>query len=208
MNEEEGRKQLAMMARLSFYRRLTFGAGGNLSLRLDHKTALITPSGMVKGLLTPEQMIVVDIATGRATGGRPSMETPFHTSLYRARKDVGAVVHLHPPSCTTLAILGRGVRPAITPEGVLVLGNFVPTVEYATPGSEELAERIVSSLGVGSACLLQSHGALTTGQDIVDAFSRMETLEYIASLQLRCEQLGVLEDLPEEEIARMMSKSS
>lgn len=208
MNEEHARRDLAAIAKLAYDRRLTFGAGGNLSLRLDEGTALITPSGAIKGLLTPEQMIRVDIATGRSADGKPSMETPFHTGLYRSRPEVGAVVHLHPPSCTVLAVRGHMLRPAITPEGVLVLGNFVPTIDYATPGSEELAKNIINGLGASQACLLQSHGALTVGKDVLDAFSRMETMEYIATLQLRCEELGDLEDLPEEEISRLLFKYS
>lgn len=206
MDEERGRNDLATVSRLSYDRRLTFGSGGNLSLRLDASTVLITPSGTIKGLLSPEQMIRVDLDTGRSEGGRPSMETPFHTGIYRSRPEVGAVVHLHPPSCTVLAILGRELRPAITPEGVLVLGRDVPMIGYATPGTEELAEKVVTGLAKGPAGLLRSHGALTVGRDIMEAFGRMETLEYIATLQLRCEQLGDLQDLPPEEVARMLSK--
>lgn len=195
-----------MISRLAYDRRLTFGAGGNLSLRLDGSTALITPSGAIKGLLTPEQMIRVDIGTGRAEKGRPSMETPFHMGIYRARPDVGAVVHLHPTACTVLAVMRRALRPAITPEGVLVLGDLVPLIGYAGPGTTELANNIVRQLGKANACLLESHGALVVGRDIVDAFGRMETLEYIASLQLRCEALGDLEELPPHEVSRMLSE--
>ncbi len=175
---------------------------------MDDRAALITPSGAIKGLLTPEQMIKVDIRTGRAESGRPSMETPFHTGIYRSRPDVGAVIHLHPTSCTALAVLHRMLRPAITPEGVLVLGNYVPMIDYATPGTDELAENVVTQLGTANACLLESHGALAVGTDIMDAFGRMETMEHIASLQLRCEALGDLDDLPEEEVSRMLSKHS
>lgn len=207
MNEAELRKQLAEVGKLAYERRLTFGAGGNLSARLNDHTAVITPSGMIKGLLLPEQMIRVDIQTEKAEGGRkPSMETPFHTALYRARDDIGAVVHLHPPSCTALAVMSRQLRPAITPEGILVLGDYVPTIQYATPGSEELAEIIVNGLGKSNVALLQSHGALAVGHDLMEAFGRMETLEYIATLQMTCEKMGDLEDLPDEEIDRMLSK--
>lgn len=208
MSEAALRKQLADIGRLSYDRRLTFGAGGNISVRLDEHNILITPSGTIKGLLSPEQMVRVDVRTEKAEGnGRPSMETPFHTALYRARADIGAVVHLHPPSCTALAVLSRILRPAITPEGVLVLGDYVPTIRYASPGSEELAQVIVDGLGQGNVGLLQSHGALAVGRDLMEAFGRMETMEYIATLQLRCEELGDLEDLPEEEVDRMLSKS-
>lgn len=206
MDEDRWRHDLVTVARLSYDRRLTFGSGGNLSLRMDRGSILITPSGTIKGLLSPEQMIRVDLETGRAEGGRPSMETPFHVGLYRSRPEVGAVVHLHPPSCTVLAILGRPLRTAITPEGVLVLGRTVPMIDYATPGTQELADKVVAGLAQGTAGLLRSHGALTVGGDIMEAFGRMETMEYIATLQLRCEQLGGMMDLPPEEVSRMLSK--
>lgn len=93
-------------------------------------------------------------------------------------------------------MLGRELRPAITPEGVLVLGQKVPMIGYATPGSSELAENIVNGLTKDNAALLKSHGALAVGKDIMEAFARMETMEYIAFLQLRCEELGELPDLP------------
>jgi L-fuculose-phosphate aldolase len=64
----------------------------------------------------------------------------------------------------------------------------------------------VDGLGQGNAALMQSHGALAVGKDLLDAFGRMETMEYLATLQLRCEELGELEDLPEEEVDRMLSK--
>lgn len=83
----------------------------------------------------------------------------------------------------------------------------MPTIQYATPGSEELAEVVVNGLGESNAALLQSHGALVVGRDLMEAFGRMETLEYIATLQLKCEEMGDLEDLPDEEIDRMLSKS-
>ncbi len=207
MSDGALRQMLTDISKLAYDRRLTFGAGGNLSARLDDDTILITPSGTIKGLLSPEQMIRVDARTEKAIGGgKPSMETPFHTALYRARPDIGAVVHLHPPSCTALAVMSRNLRSAITPEGVLVLGDYVPTIQYATPGSEELAQVIVDGLGKSSVGLLQSHGALAVGKDLMEAFGRMETMEYIATLQLRCEELGDLEDLPEEEVDRMLIK--
>ena len=123
--------------------------------------------------------------------------------IYRRRPGVGAVIHCHPLSCTVLAVLRRPFRSTITPEAIMVLGDLVPTVAYATPGSGDLAEKISGGLGEAKACLLESHGALAVGKDLLDAFNRMDTLEYIASLQLRGEELGGLEDLPSEEIARI-----
>ena len=205
MNEEDARRQLAATGRLAFGRRLTFGSGGNLSCRLDDRTMLITPSGTCKGLLEQEQMIRVDIETGEHEGGRPSMETPFHSGIYRSRPEVGAIIHCHPLSCTALAVLGRRLRTALTPEGLMVLGDFVPIVAYGTPGSDDLADKLVRQLGVSRACLMQSHGALAVGRDLQDAFNRMETMEYMASLQLMVERTGDVEDLPEQEVEHILS---
>lgn len=205
MSEAEKREELASFGKLLYERRLTFGSGGNISCRLDEGTMLITPSGTCKGLLRPEQIIRVDIGTGRAEEGkRPSMETPFHLEFYRTRPQAGAVIHCHPLSCTVLAVLARPLRPAITPEGVLVLGDYIPFIKYGTPGSEDLAEKMVRGIGVSNVCLMQSHGALAVGKDLMDAFNRMETLEYIATLQLRCEEVGELVELPEEEVERIL----
>ena len=204
MNEEDARRQLAITGRLAFERRLTFGSGGNISCRLDRGTMLITPSGTCKGLLAPEQMIRVDIETGEHSG-RPSMETPFHSGIYHSRPDVEAIIHCHPLSCTALAVLGRRLRTALTPEGLMVLGDFIPIVAYGTPGSDDLADKLVNQLGTAMACLMQSHGALAVGRDLQDAFNRMETLEYMASLQLTVERAGDIEDLPEQEVEHILS---
>ena len=204
MNEEDARRQLATTGRLAFERRLTFGSGGNISCRLDRGTMLITPSGTCKGLLAPEQMIRVDIETGEHSG-RPSMETPFHSGIYHSRPDVEAIIHCHPLSCTALAVLGRRLRTALTPEGLMVLGDFIPIVAYGTPGSDDLADKLVNQLGTAMACLMQSHGALAVGRDLQDAFNRMETLEYMASLQLTVERAGDIEDLPEQEVEHILS---
>ncbi len=205
--EERLREDLVRFGKLVYDRRLTFGSGGNISARLDDGSVLVTPSGTCKGLLRQEEMIVVRIEDGKWYGERkPSMETPFHTAIYRARKDVGAVIHCHPPSCTVLAIAGIQVRPTVTPEGAMVLGREVPTAPYATPGSEELAQVVVGALSASNACLLQKHGAVAVGRDLMEAFNRLETLEYIATLQLDSADIGRFDTLPEQEIDLLLKE--
>jgi L-fuculose-phosphate aldolase len=205
MDEDRWRHDLVTVARLSYDRRLTFGSGGNLSLRMDRGSILITPSGTIKGLLSPEQMIRVDLETGRRKGEGPRWRRRS-TLASTGPGGGGCGGPPTPSSCTVLAILGRPLRTAITPEGVLVLGRTVPMIDYATPGTQELADKVVAGLAQGTAGLLRSHGALTVGGDIMEAFGRMETMEYIATLQLRCEQLGGMMDLPPEEVSRILSK--
>ncbi len=201
MTEEALREDLAMIGRLVYDRRLTFGSGGNISVRLNDRSILITPSGACKGLLRPEEMIKIDMQDGGWSGNkRPSMETPFHISIYRSREDVRAVIHCHPPSCTVLAIAGIPVRTTITPEGILVLGREVPLIPYATPGSEKLAEVVTDGLQNSDVCLLKKHGVIAVGKDLMEAFNRLETLEYIASLQLESADIGEFDALPPQEV--------
>ncbi len=205
-DESELRSELAQIGKLVYDRRLTYGSGGNISVR-SHDWMLITPSGSCKGLLRPEEMIKVDLKSDTFSGDRkPSMETPFHRAIYNSRRDVGAVIHSHPLSSTVLALAGIDLRSTVTPEGILVLGRKVPMVPYSTPGSEELAQAIVAALQEANACLLRKHGALAVGKDLMEAFNRMETLEYLATLQLESADIGRLEPLPDEEIAKILKE--
>ncbi|MCX6650177.1 MAG: class II aldolase/adducin family protein [Methanomassiliicoccales archaeon] len=189
--------------RLLYERGLTFGTGGNISARVGGNM-IITPSGTCKGMLDPTELVNVDIATGKALSGRPSMETPFHLTVYRERADVNGVVHVHPRFCTALACAGVELTPGLTPEGLMVLGRRVPTVPYATPGSNDLAEALRAVVGGANAFLLQNHGAIAVGKDLKDAYHRLETLEFHAELQYRLLLLGKGKALPEAEIERIL----
>lgn len=189
--------------RLLYEKGLTGGTGGNISARVGD-LMVITPSGSCKGMLDPTELVTVDIATGKAVSGRPSMETPFHLTMYRKRPDVNGVVHVHPRFCTVLACTGRSVEPALTPEGLMVLGRKVPLVPYATPGSDDLAVMLGREVETADAFLLESHGAIAVGKDLKDAFHRMETLEAHAELQYHLALLGKCRPLPADEVRRIL----
>lgn len=182
MNETCARRDLAEACWRLYDRRLTFSAGGNVSVRVDDGV-LITPSGRCKGALEPADMVKVAM-DGAASGGRPSSELGFHLALYRANPDVNAVVHCHPLHCTALAVRGARVRCDLTPEGVLLLGE-VPMVGYFAPGSQELADAVAANAG-SAAMVLRKHGAVTQGRDLDEACDRMEELEFQAELQMLC----------------------
>lgn len=200
MSETEGRKALVKYGELLYTRKLAFGTGGNISLRVGKDRILITPSGACKGFLRGKDLIPMSISRGAVIGdGRPSIEAPFHLAFYRNREEVGAVMHTHPVSCTALAVAGVAVRPGLTPEGLLVLGE-VPLVAYATPGTKELADRLEDSMkGGADAFVLERHGAITVGKDLEEAFQRMETLEFVAAVQLKAMSVGRARDLGQKE---------
>ena len=198
MNEDYGRKQLVKICALLYDRGLTVSAGGNMSVRLNDGEILITPSGKNKGLLTEDDPIVVDMDGKVLSGmGEPSMETGMHLALYKANPDTKAVIHCHPLNCVALTMKKR-IRTDLTPEGVLLLGN-VPTVGYYTPGSKELADAVASHSG-SKAILMERHGAVTQGKDIIDAYNRMEELEFQAKLQML---VGRCRGLPRDEVERL-----
>ncbi len=181
MDERGHRDELANICKLLYDRNLTFSSGGNMSVRVDPEHIVITPSGRNKGMLRGEDMIKVNL-DGKVVGeGRPSIEVGMHLIYYRMRDDVGAIVHCHPPYCTSLAIMGERLKSNLTPEGAVLLGE-VPIAPYGTPGTTHLVDSVKDH--VHSDCLImERHGALATGADLISAYNRMEELEFHARLQ-------------------------
>jgi L-fuculose-phosphate aldolase len=198
MNEDFARRQLTDICQLLYDRNLTVSAGGNMSIRLNDKEFLITPSGRNKGMLEPEDMVLMNVSGKLLSDGKPSIESRFHLGLYKANPDTGAVVHCHPLNCVLLAVKEQPVRSGLTPEGVLLLGD-VPLIEYQTPGSKKLVDAVMRHSDA-KAMILIRHGALTQGRDLEEAFNRMEELEFQAKIQLLA---GDVKDLPAAEIRKL-----
>jgi len=195
ISEAYARTRLIECCRLLYNRNLTVSAGGNMSVRVgDH--ILITPSGVNKGLVSEEDLVLMDLKGNVISGGKPSIEHKFHLALYKANPEVNAVVHCHPLYCLVLATRGEEINSTLTPEGVLLL-DVVPTVRYETPGSDALV-KAVAEHSDAPAMILAKHGAITQGRSLEEAFNRMEELEFQAHLQIL---LGKdAESLPQEEI--------
>lgn len=198
MNERYAREKLASVCKMLYDRQLTVSAGGNMSVRIGDSEVLITPSGRNKGLLQPEDMVLIGTDGSVLSDGKPSIEHRFHLALYNSNPDTGAVVHCHPLHCTTLAVRNEPVKCNITPEGVLLLGS-VPMIGYFTPGSQELVDAVAEHSDA-KAMLMARHGALTQGRTLEEAYNRMEELEFQARLQLL---VGDVEDLPADEIEKL-----
>ncbi len=177
---------------------------GNVSARLGTDRFLLTPAGMEKGSLAPEDLIVVDLAGRVVEGeGRPSTETPMHLLCYRKRGDVGGVVHAHPPVATAFAAAGAPLDAPVMPEIVLTVGP-VPLVPYATPGTEELARALEPWIDHHDAFLLASHGVLTLGRDVREALHRMERVEHLAKVTLAARLLGGPRALTDAQVVSLL----
>lgn len=169
-------------------RGLISAAEGNLSVRLDPDRLLVTPSSRRKDELGPDDLVAVQIGhdeTGArsATGLPPSSDLAIHLAVYAARPDIGAVAHAHLPASMALTLVGEVPDPARLPETALLLPRL-PFVPFEAMGSRELAGRIVAVLTEGpaplaDAALLERHGAVAVGHDLVAAVDRLELIEVL-----------------------------
>ncbi|MGF3499295.1 MAG: class II aldolase/adducin family protein [Candidatus Methanosuratincola sp.] len=181
-------------------RGLITGSGGNASLRLkDKDEILITPSGVYKAELEEADLVRMNL-DGKVLDGRwkPSSEWRMHTEIYRKREDVNAVIHVHSPYTTGLTIAGRRIAP-ITPEVALLLPE-VEVVEYACPGTERLGKLVGSRIAGKRALILQNHGVVSVGRDLLEAMTAIEVLEEGAITTFVASLMGGAKVIPEEEV--------
>ncbi len=201
MASEQGlRRRLLAIARKCFWYRLMAGTWGNLSARLDGRRVLITPSGVEKTALKPGDLLLMSL-DGRVLKGRlrPTTETPMHLEIYRARSDVGAVIHTHSPYALVFAVRGEEI-PIVTVEAASAIGHRVPVTRYVRPGSLEMAEEVVESLGDGMAVLVRSHGVVAVGRDLDEAFHTALLVEEEARTYYLARMLGEVGSLDPGEV--------
>jgi len=163
---------------------------GNISVRLDSKRILTTPTGVSKGFMKPQDIAVVDYSGNMLKGKiKPSSELKMHLLIYKSRPDVNAIVHAHPPVSTGFAAAGIALDKPIIAEAVVTLGK-VPLAPYGTPGTSEVTEGLAPFVKDNDAILMSNHGAVTYGASLEQALFRMETLEHFAKICLVTKLLG------------------
>ncbi len=200
---EEERIQLKEICRLLYDRHLVTASDGNISKRIGEEHILITPSRKNKGLLQPEDMIVVDRSGNVVEGkGKASSEFPMHQAIYQTRPEVNAIVHTHPVYATAFALAGRNIPDNYLIEARVILG---PTAlaEYATPGTMEMVEAISPYIPQVNSILLKNHGAITYGTDLIEAYNRMDVLEAIAKTIIMSKWIGDPVIISEENLAKL-----
>jgi L-fuculose-phosphate aldolase len=210
-SEADHRADIVEVCRRVYQKGFAAASDGNVSVRLGENRILMTPSGLSKGFITADQLIVTDLKGERLPphteanrGLRPSSESKMHLEAYRQRSDIGAVVHAHPPVATACTLAGVSLARCILPEVVISL-VAIPTAGYATPGSFEVPLSIQELIRTHDALLLERHGALTVGKDVYDAYFKMEKVEHTAEVTLAARQLGRLRALPPEEVRKLQA---
>ena len=202
-SEDTLRQDIVEVGRRVWARRFVASNDGNISIRLDDSRILTTPTGVSKGFMTPEMMVVTDLSGTRISGDRkPSSELLMHLAVYELRPDVRAVVHAHPPLATGFAVAGVPLTRAVLAEVVTTLGS-IPIAEYGTPSTHELADAVRRHIRLHDGLLLANHGALTIGPDVFGAYFKMETIEHFATISLAARVLGGERLLSREEVKRL-----
>ena len=134
---------------------------------------------------------------------KPSSEMKMHMRCYEVREDVGAVVHAHPPTATGFAVANKSLDDYCMIETVITIGS-IPVAPYGTPSTNEVPDSITPFLPEHDVLLLQNHGALTVGCDLITAYYRMETLEHYAKISLTAHLLGGAQEIPREKIDQLL----
>ncbi len=202
--EADLREQLVAYARQMLRAGLVRGTSGNVSARPPGAGwCLVTPSGVDYETMRREDLVEVGL-DGESTGPglKPSVDTPVHVAVYRARGDVGAVIHTHSTYAAAFSTLHRDVPPLIT-EAAGYLGGAVRVIGYVPPARPDTGEQVAAGLGQDRAVLLPNHGVVAVGEDLRACYTAAVQVEESAHVAFLALQLGQPHLVPPEEIERM-----
>lgn len=208
MNSELSlREALCDIGKRIYQREMVAANDGNFSVRLGENEFLCTPTGTSKGFMTPDMICKVDakgnLIEENPHGLKPSSEFKMHLKIYELRPDVNSVVHAHPLHATAYAICNKVLDKQIMPEATIGLG-IVPVAEYAAPSTNALAESLEPFVNEYEAVLLANHGAVTYGNSLIDAYYKMESLEFYAKLVYLSSSIGEVKELDDEKVKELI----
>ncbi len=206
--EREHRDDICRIGQLVFQKGWVAANDGNITIRLDPERILATPTGVCKGMMHVDDLIIVDMKGNKISGrAERTSEIAMHLKIYELRPDIRAVVHAHPPVATGFATAGRPLNLGLLPEVVIGLG-CVPLAGYGLPGTPELTEPMLPLIPKYDALLMANHGAVCYGEDVYKAYFRMETMEHFARITFVAEMLGGPKTLPREEVDKLLDSRS
>jgi L-fuculose-phosphate aldolase len=207
-SERASRRDLARFGKMLHEQGYVAATDGNLSVRLDDQRILITPTCVSKGMMRPQDMVIVGLDGRKLNGAsNPSSEIAMHLTIYRMRPDIGAVVHAHPCTATGFASAGMALDEPLCSEVVITLGS-VPLAPYATTGSMELSDSLRPYIPYHDAILMANHGVVTYGEDLCRAYMRMEAVEHYARIVLTARLLGSAQSIDSRELEKLVAVRS
>jgi len=179
---------------------------GNVSVMIDDNHAICTPTGISKGCITTDMLIKVDMDGNMIEGEKelkPSSEIKMHLDILKNKPGVTSVVHAHPPYSTAYAVAGIPLDQCILPEIVISLGQ-IPLTRYGTPSTFEIPDNVREHLKDNFVFLLENHGALSTGENVFQAYYRMESMELFAKIDAIAHSLGNVNTISEGNVKKLL----
>ncbi len=197
------RRTLVNVGKSLYLRGMLAGTDGNISARMPDGRIVITPSGLPKGRLSPDDLTVLGPSGVHLEGRLPaSSEVAMHMFVYTSRPEINACVHTHAPYSTSFAVAGIELTEDVMPEVVLMVGK-IPLTDYAPPGTKAVPESLAPFVATSDAFLLRNHGLLTIGRSVEEAFCRHEVVEHYARIMHLAHQLGGTAKIPADDLERL-----
>jgi L-fuculose-phosphate aldolase len=195
-------KEITIICERLHNRNMLAGADGNISVRVSDEEILITPTGIAKGFMEPDQMAVINLK-GDILVGKPSSERLMHLQIFNQCPQAMAIIHAHPPTAIAWSISHPDLKklPSDCLSEVILATGDIPFVPYARPGTNQMAEVLKPFLPTHRALILRAHGAVAWGADLDEAYRGMERIEHSSQILATAKQLGGLHSLPPDEVA-------
>ncbi len=190
MNEHKLKEQICEIGRRLYAKGFAAANDGNITIRLNEREVLCTPTMVSKGFLKPEDICKVDYEGKQLAGVKKrTSEVLLHLAVYKARPDVMGCVHCHPPHATAFAVAQEPIPKCVLPEVEVFLGE-VPIAEYETPGTQKFADCVLPYVRDCNTIILANHGTVTFGPDLEKAYFNTEIIDAYCKILILARQLG------------------
>jgi L-fuculose-phosphate aldolase len=204
MNEYKLKEQICEIGRRLYNKGFAAANDGNITVRLNDKEILSTPTMVSKGFMKCEDICKVDYEGKQLAGTRKrSSEVLLHLAVYKTRPDVNAVVHCHPPHATAFAVAQEPIPKCILPEVEVFLGE-VPMARYETPGTQKFAETIIPYVKDCNTIILANHGTVTFGPTLENAYFNTEIIDAYCRILILARQLGPINYFTEQQTKELL----
>jgi L-fuculose-phosphate aldolase len=205
MNEYKLKEQICEVGRRLYNRGFAAANDGNITIRLNEREVLCTPTMVSKGFMKPEDICKVDYEGKQLAGTRKrSSEVLLHLAVYKHRPNVNAVVHCHPPHATAFAVAQEPIPKCVLPEVEVFLGE-VPMAVYETPGTQKFAETIVPYVKDCNTIILANHGTVSFGPDLEKAYFNSEIIDAYCRILILARQLGRVNYFTEQQTRELLA---
>ena len=197
INDRKLKEEICEIGRRVYNKGFAAANDGNISIRVGENEVLCSPTMICKGFMTPDDICAVDMEGVQIAGKRKrTSEVLLHLEIMKARPDVKAVVHCHPPHATAFAVAREAIPQCVLPEVEVFMGE-VPLAPYETPGGHEFAETVVPFLKATNTIILTNHGTVSFGKTLEEAYWKTEILDAYCRILILAKQIGGITYLDE-----------